>query len=96
MQLSHGQYVVSATVAPPAGWFHLTVMYRGDGKGLMIYYDGETIGSATTKNSYTEIGSSSGEVVLGRQLTNKDNYYASVMVDEVALWNNWILGHLTP
>ena len=87
MELSDGGYTV-ATTGIPDGWFHLVVRYLGDGKGMKIYYDGNEGTSLTNRHGSTPKTSSRGNIVLGRQYTDTHERYASVMVDELTLWDN--------
>ena len=75
-----------ATSGFPDGWFHLVVMYHGEGKGMEIYYDGIEFGLNSV--AYGNRVSSSGHIVLGRLYTNRNDGYASVMVDELTLWDH--------
>ena len=72
----------------PDGWFHLVLNYIGpaDGQGITIYTDGTLQGNGTTKETdpYTP---GDGRVVIGREFTDSDEWYASVEVDELTFWN---------
>ena len=73
----------------PTGWFHLTIIYHGTGNGLSVYYDGELMG-----NTKTSIGSlydgvpSSGKMAIGKEEYDVDDKYATMVIDELTLWNN--------
>ena len=72
----------------PAGWYHLVMNYIGsaDGQGITVYTDGAVQGSGTSKYTQTE-QPADGRVVIGRYYTDNDERYASVLVDELTLWN---------
>ena len=88
IELPNGGYTAVAG-STPSGWFHLTLVYRGNGKGASVYYDGvrrdkdtSGFGNANTRPS------GSGVMVIGRQRYNYDGYYASVIIDELTSWDN--------
>ena len=85
----HGFKAVVSGI-PSGDWFHLVVIYNNHGNSLTVYYNGEKVGSDLSKNLNPDVNrsSSSGSMVLGRLLTQVDGKYASVMADEVTLWNN--------
>ena len=64
-------------------------MYHGEGKGMKIYYNGLDVGLDRPMQTYTgNRVSSSGHIVIGRLYTNQNDGYASVMVDELTLWEH--------
>ena len=70
----------------PTGWFHLTVVYHGDGKNVDVYYDGER--KVTVSPSGAIEPSGSGRIVIGRRFIDAFSGYATVEIDELTLWNN--------
>ena len=83
---TRGYYV---SVAPPSGWFHLTVRFHGEDGGVSVYHGGELRGTDTysgTKSPAAAPGP--GHLVLGRHYSDLDTGYGSVMVDELTLWDN--------
>ena len=70
----------------PTGWFHLTIVYHGDGNDVDIYYDGQR--KDTFSPGSSTVPSGSGHTVIGRQFIDQDNYYATVEIDELTLWNS--------
>ena len=71
----------------PAGWFHLTIVFHGADNGASVYYDGILMGTDTIQ-SWSIRTISSGKMVLGRYIYDIDDRYATVEVDELALWDN--------
>ena len=74
----------------PEGWFHLVLNYisLADGQGITIYRDGVLQGSGTSKGGTSQSYSpGDGRVVIGRRWTDRDEWYASVEVDELTFWN---------
>ena len=56
---------------------------------MEIYYDGIDVGLDSRIHTYTgNRVSSSGRIVIGRLYTNQNDGYASVMVDELTLWEH--------
>ena len=70
----------------PTDWFHLTIVYYGDGNDVDIYYDGERKLTVSPGSSPQESGSE--HVLIGRRYVDWDNYYATVGMDELTLWNS--------
>ena len=58
-----------------------------DGEGLRIYYNGMEVTSDTIKSSAGPYSTGDGRIVVGRRLTNLDENYASVQVDELIYFN---------
>ena len=72
----------------PTDWTHIVINYIGtnDGEGLKIYYNVAEAGSDTDKSP----GSNSvavGSIVVGSQVVNLDQEYASVQVYELVFFN---------
>ena len=71
-----------------SGWFHVALVYHGpnDGEGITVYHDGTQVEHDDTRynRSYT---TGPGSMVIGRKYTNRDDYYTSVVVDELTMWN---------
>ena len=88
IELPNGGYAAVAG-STPSGWFHLTLVYHGNGKGASVYYDGVRRDKDTSGFGNANIRpSGSGVMVVGRQRYNYDGYYASVIIDELTLWDN--------
>ena len=72
-------------------WTHVVCSYLGSdvGEGATIYLDGVLKGmdSTVSGNSFPE---GDGKVVLGRWSTDGDGDYASVDVDEVLFFNQFL------
>ena len=74
----------------PTGWFHLTVVYHGAGNDVDIYYNGQRRDTVSPSSSTAPTGS--GYILIGRPYVDGDNYYATVEIDELTLWNTSNLG----
>ena len=73
---------------PLSGWFHLTIIYEGKGNGFKVYYDGVLKSSVSEGHSIAYETRGSGRIMIGRKYAAANGFYAEVMVDELALWNN--------
>ena len=52
----------------------------------MVYHDGINVKNETRKRSSVN-APSNGTIVIGRTLTDLDNYYTSIQVDELLFYN---------
>ena len=71
----------------PRGWFMMTLVLRGPYAGIVAYHDTTPVAET---NHYEDKTSNPGEgkIYIGRKRTNdNDNAYASLMADELTLWN---------
>ena len=84
MDVNYGFFSVSFN--PIFGWFHLVVVYLGpnNGQGLVVYVNGTEVGR-TAVMSTTLLQPGNGQLVIGKGYGN--DYYSSVVVDELTLWN---------
>ena len=57
-----------------------------NGQGIQIYYDGVEVDSDTVQDVQS-CSAGDGRIVVGRQFTDRDRDYASVMVDELLFFN---------
>ena len=57
-----------------------------DGEGFKIFYDGQEVGSGTSKVT-ASYPAGDGRIVVGRWYTNSDSHYSSVQVDELIYFN---------
>ena len=88
MEWSDGS-LIAEVPGKPLGWFHLAIIFHGATNGLSVYYDGKLKNRRTTElRPSIPRSSSSGKMVIGRLSYNYDGNYASVMMDELAIWNN--------
>ena len=72
----------------PDVWTHVVVNYIGpdNGQGIQIYYDGQIRDSNEAKQtSMFETGN--GFIAVGKRLHDKQEGYASLEIDELALFN---------
>ena len=73
------------------GWTHVVLNYfnSSDGEGITVYFNGRKVASDTSK----DVGSRSpggGRIVVGRWYTDRDQDYASVQIDELIFFNNFL------
>ena len=55
---------------------------------MQVYYDAEPVGTMHTIGVTESSNSSSGNMTVGRLEYDSDGSYATVEIDELALWNN--------
>ena len=68
-------------------WFMVTVVYHGLNRGLAVYHNITKIGESSTHDKNYSYSPGPGTFTLNRKYTNQDNYYSSVMFDELTMWN---------
>ena len=79
---------------PSNDWFHVVINYSGpnNGEGFVTYFNGETAyNDSTVEEDDTTPGD--GRIVIGRSFTEVDDYYTSMAVDEVVLFNKVLTEH---
>ena len=68
---------------------HVFVLHHlgeGEGDAFSLYVNGVSVGGFTVvSGNRNQPGP--GRMVIGRRCVNDDGYYASVVVDELLLWN---------
>ena len=69
-------------------WYFLEWIYHGLGKGMSVYYDGVLVGKVTKLNMRGRDEQGQGHFAIGRRYAFYDYRYASVMVDELRIWDN--------
>ena len=74
----------SVTISSPAGWFQMVIVYH-DG-GLTVHHVG-TVQDTDSEKTDTNHTQSSGRMVIGRKSVIVRDFYTSVVVDELTLWN---------
>ena len=86
VSLRDGKFYTSYST--PAEWTHVVLNYIGpsNDEGIRIYYDGAEVASDST-NETASHSAVDGRIVVGRAFTNLNDYYASVMVDELIYFN---------
>ena len=72
----------------PQGWYHIILYYLGSnhGEGIRLYQDGAEVASVANLGSET-YGAGDGRIVVGRSITNLDQFYGNIQVDELLLFN---------
>ena len=85
VRVSDGRFSVNGP-AFPAGWFHIVVNFHGAEAGFSLYVDGSHVGTHTAKQPQTNLVLSK-EIGIGRLYLNTDDYYSTVEVDELMIWN---------
>ena len=60
-----------------------------NGQGIKIFLDGKLKATDAEKNMNT-YAQGNGKIVLGRKYTNADRFYASVDVDELLFFNQFL------
>ena len=76
----------------PTDWYHLAMIFHGpnNGQGMSIYHNGSLVKYDLTKALKNYTGSS-GNVIIGKRFTDRDEDYGSVMVDELTFWDRQLL-----
>ena len=59
-----------------------------NGQGISIFMNGELVNKTTDKLVAGPFPDVDGKIVVGRIFTNIDDYYASMQVDELILFNH--------
>ena len=82
-----GQFTIDDFEIPP-GWFHVTWVFYGpdEGQGFRVYYEGGELLKNTLTDQPLAKWNSSGRVVVGRRVTDVDDHYGNVEVDELIFW----------
>ena len=75
-------------LTPTTGWTHIVLNYLGpsNGQGIRIYYNGTEVGSDISKTEEIKV-TADGRIVVGRALTNYNDFYASIHIDELIFFN---------
>ena len=74
-------------------WFRFTVVYdsksnNNDGAGNKVYVDGTMYPMERHKPESSPQGT--GDMVLGRTVTNEDRSYSNVLIDDLIMWNRML------
>ena len=87
--LPFGEYQI---VHPaPSGWTHFVLNYNEPDRKIMIFYNGAEVESVTIGPTWG-ISAGAGRIVVGR-LTDRDEGYGSVQVDELIYFNQSLRNH---
>ena len=62
------------------------MVYHGVGQGITVYHDDTEVGTDTSRAHGTRV-QGTGDMFIGRRLSNSGSLYASVYVDELKLYN---------
>ena len=83
------RYELRVTGGLPS-WTQVALVYHGTDAGLSIYYNGNFKTMDTSKASHnggSSWASGNGKVAIGRTYVRRNEGYASVLIDELMLWN---------
>ena len=88
LQQGGGGFV--ADVEKPPGWSHVLLNYNGpgNGQGIQVYNNGVTSeghGNQFVDSSFAPSGS--GQTVIGRYFSDREERYTSLEIDELAYFN---------
>ena len=75
----------------PTGWTDFVLNYIGpnNGEGIKMFYNGAGAGGDSSKSIASLVAGDS-RIVVGRHYTNRDSRYASVQVDELVFFNQYL------
>ena len=76
----------STELRKPPGWFLITMVLRGPDDGIVVYHGATQVAEDTTKSNLPSAPGDS-RVLIGRKRISRDDDYASIMVDELTMWN---------
>ena len=85
MFLPDGRF--DAFFSTPTGWTNVVLNYIGPSDGIRMFIDGQEVASDTDKETYDAVLTGDGKITLGRIFTKYDDYYATVQVDEMLLFD---------
>ena len=68
-------------------WTQVVLVYHGPDAGVSIYYNGIFKTKDSTKESHGSWASGNGKVAIGKFYVRSNSGFASVLVDELMLWN---------
>ena len=82
------RYELHVTGGLPS-WTQVALVYHGTDAGVSIYYNGNFKARDNTKASHggSSWPSGNGKVAIGRTYVGRNQGYASVLIDELMLWN---------
>ena len=78
------KYTRLDVVGVPVGWFHAVLIYQED---QITVYHNKILQSGLLGTGTTSKPPGSGTVMIGRGIIDRVNYWGSVIVDELAMWN---------
>ena len=85
--LLNGRYEATSDLEP-SGWTHIVMNYMGpnDNEGTRVYYNGQEL-MIDVRSDDSGFSAGDGRIVIGRLLTSLDDFYRSIMVDELIFFN---------
>ena len=86
---AYGNEFYSVTsLSTPIGWTHVVMVILGmdHGEGLIGYQNGVEVLSASYRRSYHK-DPRNGHLFIGKRGYSLDSHYASVEIDELAIWD---------
>ena len=74
-----------------SGWTHVVLNYiqPNNTEGIKIFYKGAKMGGDFSKWNVS-LPSGDSRIVVGRRRTDRDNGYASVQIDELTFFNQYL------
>ena len=84
MDLINGYFI--APTQKPTAWFHASLVFHNSSEGITVYHDGNQVATDDSKSPASS-DSRDGITVIGRRFSQIDNQYATLIVDELAMWN---------
>ena len=73
-------------------WLHVVINYFGveEGQGFLVYFNGDKVTDENSERTEddTPAAKSSGRIVIGRSFIEDDNHYASMVMDEVTMFDS--------
>ena len=64
----------------------MVVLGMNDGEGFIGYINGIEVGFSSTRHNYSLIPRI-GHLIIGKRAYTMNNHYASVEIDELAIWD---------
>ena len=84
MRLRTG-YIYLNVVGVPTDWFQVVLTHQDQ---TLVAYHNKIVQTGSQVSGTTNLQSESGTAVIGKSYVDVDNYYSSVIVDELAMWNH--------
>ena len=77
-----GFYTISTSLGPE--WFHMVIVYRNG--GFTVHHVGTFQETDSTVGDRNHTLSPGGRMIIGRKSVDTNNFYTSIIVDELTLW----------
>ena len=65
----------------------MALVYHGTDSGASVYYNGVHKKTDTSKEAHGPWGSGNGQIAIGKFYVRSNTGFASVLIDELMLWN---------